>query len=298
MKRFLTGEIMKYRFALGLGRSGTTFLGRLLSLTTTPIKFINEPIPGLDNQVLQWPFFVDPRDHGLIGTVRKQITMLGESNEIIRKECEYKIERDDSDLFALLAKDVHNLLTYPEYLSNLDYKVVVITRNTTRVLDSYMVKYNSGNKEYLVGETKYISSVLRSGASTSILLEKAISRTSPLVKTYLSRPLWLTQNPYRIAATMEVLRNYLISWAELDDRVIHVSHEDLCDSPIDTTRKLYDFLGMTFDDSVLSGIVEMTTGNSDEYYSTTKDSKKILEQKYRYLSDKQLRKVRRLIHRD
>ena len=51
---------MRYRFAFGLGRSGTTLLGRLLALTSSPARFVSELCPGIPDRIPNPVFMVEP----------------------------------------------------------------------------------------------------------------------------------------------------------------------------------------------------------------------------------------------
>jgi hypothetical protein len=279
---------MKYRFVLGIGRSGTTLLGRIAGSAATPMRFISEPFHGLKVQVS--PERLDtncalPGEAARIAFLRDAILGLGENLDGIRDDRRVKIERDDAGADVLLIKEVHSLLAFPEIVRGMNHRTVVITRDTARVLDSYLVRYKGGNDKYLVQEHAYLAQYLGGhGVSLVPLLDKALREVPGSVKSYLRRPRWMTSVSLRTASTMEVIRHFLAAWAKADESVIRVVYEDLCVDPPGEMKEIYDFLGLESTDESVRKVSQMTTGNSTEYYATDKDSRKVLAQDYRVLS--------------
>jgi hypothetical protein len=216
------------------------------------------------------------------------------NNEAIRAEHRKQIERDDQDPVVFLAKDVHSLLSYQRILATMDFRALVITRDTTRVLDSYLAPGDL-NRDYLTSEYPYIGSVASGKNRGTPLLDAALDAIPPSLRRYFVRPRVLTQSAFRVAATIELLRNYLILWAGSDQRIMHVSYEELCRSPVDRACTLYRFLEMDYTPETLSRVSEMTTGSSTDYYATDKDSKVIVNQSYRVLSESKLRALREFL---
>ncbi|MGE5801642.1 MAG: hypothetical protein ACM358_05255, partial [Gemmatimonadota bacterium] len=61
---------MRFAFVFGVGRSGTTLLGRLLAYTRTPARFVTELCPGVPDRIPNPVFMVEPEDGATIGRVR------------------------------------------------------------------------------------------------------------------------------------------------------------------------------------------------------------------------------------
>ncbi len=115
---------------------------------------------------------------------------------------------------------------------------------------------------------------------------------------YFRRARILTSELFRQAAVSEFMAHCLRAWAAADDRVAHVRFEELCRDPLGETTQLFEFLGLEYDDRSLAAIRRMTTGSSDEYYATDKDSQHILDQPYKYLGGRDLIHLTSFLGRD
>lgn len=295
---------MKYRFVLGVGRSGTTLLGRLMALSTSPMKFISEPFPGIErrgNPKCVDPSFIMPIPNSEeVKSARNNIVALSKNEDVLKKELSGKrVERSDNNPDFLLIKEVHTLLAFPMILSGLDYKAVVVTRDTTRVIDSYFHGHTKKQRIYLIEEFQYIKDYVRGRTrnfSCDILNDALQSISLKLIK-HIKRPSWMTSELSRQVLVTEIINHFLTAWARTDERVMYVAFEDLCSTPLEVCKKLYDFLDLGYDETTISDIEKITKGKSTAYYDTDKDSGKILKQEYKYLSEKDLTGIKKLIRR-
>jgi hypothetical protein len=282
---------MRYVFAFGVGRSGTTLLGRVLATTPTPARFAAELCPGVPERIPGPHFMVDPDDAATVQRVREAIVELGAGKCPFAPDQAYRLERDDADAEVLIIKDVHSLLAYPQILSGLDsWRAVVITRDTIRALDSYFHGHRPDQRQYLRADYAHVAARIGSAPADS-LLERAARGVAEDVRRYLRRPRLFTTEMFRQAAITEVLAHFLRVWSHADERVTHVSFESLCRDPLGEAVRLLDFLGLDHDDDTLIAVRRMTTGTSDAYYATDKDSRRVLQQPFKWMSAGQQRRV-------
>lgn len=287
---------MKFRFVLGIGRSGTTMLGRIVAFSGSPMRFLSEPFYGLKEQAS--PERIDtssvmPDEAERVGFLRDRIVRLGETLDLFRDDRRFKIERDDAGAEALLVKEVHALLAFPEIVRPLEHRTVVITRDTARALDSYVSRIDQKRRRYLFDEGEYLAACVRGRRPAHPLVARALETAPQNVRRYLARPRWTTSALFRRVATMVVIRDFLRAWAESDPNVLHVRFEDLCLDPVGNGKRVFDALGLAFDDKTVAAITEMTSGSSDAYYATDKDSRKVLAQPFKALSPGRVAAVRR-----
>lgn len=289
---------MRYRFAFGLGRSGTTLLGRLLALTSTPARFVSELCPGIGNRIPNPAFMVEPGDTEAANRVRETIIDLSFGKSPFCEAQAYRIERNDPDAEVLLIKDIHSLLAYPVIVSGLDdWRAVVVIRNPMRTLDSYFHGHPPGIRRYLVQEYKYLARHL-AVRSDDALLARAAATTPPAIVRYIQRPRMFTTALFRQAAVTDFMCHFLKAWVAADDRITEVAFEDLCRQPLLETLRIFEFLELDHDDQTRAEIQRMTTGSSSEYYATDKNSALILEQPFKYLGSWDRRRLASFLGHD
>jgi hypothetical protein len=289
---------MRYVFAFGVGRSGTSLLGRLLACTRTPARFVTELCPGVSDRIPGSHFMVHPEDAATVQRVREAIAELGQGKCPLPDAQAHRLERDDPDAEVVIIKDIHSLLAYPELLSHLDsWRAVAITRDTTRCLDSYFYGHPRGDRRYLRADYSYLTARIDSAAADS-RIARAERSVGSRVRRYLRRPRMFTTELFRQAAIVEFISHYLRTWSTEDDRMAHVSFESLCRDPLGEAVRLFDFLDLDHDDASLSAVRRMTSGPSDLYYATDKDSRRILDQRYKWLSRRTLRRVAAFLEHD
>lgn len=252
---------MKIRVVAGVGRSGTTWLARMLALSPTPMKVVMEPFARAayppDNGQIE-PFSVLPGSLDVVWA-RDLLLSLEHSDDVIQEEArEWTVERDDPDAEVLLVKVTHSLPALPEILDGLDYKTIVTTRDTMRIIDSFFHGHKPEQRHYLVDEYKH-----------------------------LGLP-WIENEVWRQAIVTEIVTDYLLAWALASERVKGVTFRDLCSVPVPSCKGLYRFLDLKWQvHKTDKTIMQMTTGNEEGYYDTSKNSWHILHQDYKFLRQDQ-----------
>jgi len=289
---------MRYRFVFGLGRSGTTLLGRLLALTSSPTRFVSELCPGIADRIPNPVFMVEPGDASTIASVRDAVVDLGSGKSPFSEEQAFRIERNDPDADVLLIKDIHSLLAYREIVAGLeDWRAVIILRDVSRTLDSYFFGHSPKVRRYLVEEYKFLAERVVNGRCDASM-SRAMAALNPVVAKYFRRPRVFTSELMRQAAATDFICHFLETWADEDDRLTQIRFEHLCRDPLTETLRLLEFLELEHDDQTLAGVQHMTSGSSHEYYATDKDSGMILRQSYKYLGNRELNRLEAFLGTD
>lgn len=292
---------MKYRFVLGIGRSGTTLLGKLIALTNSKLRYVIEPLPRLTTlptNNYNEPWTVLPRpDSDEVNSLRETIVKLSKTSEIIRPDLlKETVERDDPAFDFLLIKEVHGLLAFPFALDTLDYKAVVITRDVTRIIDSTL--HNHPHVRYLIDEYQFIKNYMTDKHPAKIqILDEALESTSPRLRSYIKKNDFQYDKVSGYTCINTIISNFLRCWANRQSvQVKHVDFETLGSSPVNEMQKIFSFLDLSFDDSILQKVYAMTHGGTEVgAYDTNKDSKKILKQSYKCLTSSDLDNIHNLI---
>lgn len=291
---------MKYRFILGVGRGGTTLLGRMMAYSTSRLRFVVEPLPRLrtlpENRYVEpWSVLpsADDLDHA-----EKVLASHTHDAQVIRDPLrDETVERDDPQAEILLIKEVHGLLAFPVLSRRFDSKTVVITRDVERILDSYFSGHRPEQRTYLVDEYRFLRDHHRrlSPLPGGEILETAWTRSPAGVRSILRRPRSLTSELSRQAATTAFVLQTLVAWADSDPRVIRIRFEDLCRDPVGECERLFQFLDLERDATSVQQIRETTRGSGTGYYDTAKDSLAILNQPFQHMTPRRRKRVRRML---
>ncbi len=297
---------MKYRFILGVGRSGTTLVARLMALSTSRMRLVVEPFPRVKdlptNDYLEpWSVRPGPHDSKEIERARGVISRLSMSAAIIRESIRNEtIERDDEAFDFLLIKEVHGLLAFPSIVSNLEFKAVVVTREVPRVLDSFLAGHQKALRKYLVDDFRFVRDYLKQRRfQQNPLLEAAVRGSGTRLINYVRRPKWLTEETLRLASVIALINTLLVNWAISESyHVQHVTFERLCLHPVEECERLYRFLDLEYDNAVLEQVLSITRkGNETGYYDTNKDSIRVLNQDFKCLSRRDISRLGHLLQR-
>lgn len=285
------------RFILGIGRSGTSFLSRLAGLTSSPVKRIDEPFPGIKQKREKRKIdasFCNPFDKNEIASFKEMIERL-HTDYYFSESLTKRIKRNASGNNTLLIKEVHSLLTFPEFTKQLDAKAVVVTRDISRIMDSHFHGNVKNKKDYLLEEYNFVRGYLKCNKSESFeLLDMALANTSNRVIKYVKRPKLAVSEIIRQSCITEILTNFLIVWSIQEPNVLKIKFEDLCTQPLEEMKKVFNFLDLEYNHNTEDEISKITTGKQTNYFDTEKNSISVLEQEYKCLSDKAVYLINRL----
>jgi len=288
---------MEYRFVLGIGRSGTTFLGRLMALSSSSKKFLVEPLYGLKNMPSPDLFdkaFINPEDRSEVDTLTDIIKTFRTRDSGIKKEELFRIEIDNGDAEILLVKEVHSLLALPLAVKPLSCRSVVIVRDTSRVLDSYLVGHTPAQRRYLKEEYNFLKKYIKHRHRGFDLLDKTLDRFSSESLNLFKRPSFFVPQYLRFGIVMEIMKKFLIQWSETDNRVCLSVYEDLCRDPAGECRRIYGFFDMDWNNKTIKAIHDTTTGKNKGYYATDKDSHSMLNKPYKVLKQSQIARIKKI----
>jgi hypothetical protein len=295
---------MKRIFVLGIARSGTTWLGDLVCLSKSSMRYLDEPFPKLKKENLTLfsqnfegvPWFSSfDADNVKIEEYSKLIKEFTFSDTPFREKfLTDTLKRNDKNPEYLVIKDVHNLGIYNKILDYFpEAKIVVITRDSKRVIDSRIKTFgNSKKRPYFLPEYNNIKTKFKAKQKTgNEFIDNEISSLPDQVKKYLNRPSFLENRLLNRYITTEIMKRALEKWAQTDSRIFHVTHENLCKNAIEHVQSIYNHCELSFDEELAKEIKEMTEGNDSGFFDTSKNSMKMLTKPFSELDGKILKKI-------
>jgi hypothetical protein len=288
-RKYLDGDFnhKKLRLVLGLGRSGTTWVGNTLARSKTPLRYFEEPLfhvnPKLkfntspDHTAIHFSEYF-PENHPLAKIYR----IFCHRGINLRYLPQQYVKRNDAQFDIVLVKEVHGLLGTEALAKTLNIPILVITRNIFSVVDS-LIKAQAVDTPYLLNEYKLVkennflnyyfpekNKVLRSAfdkidsvgdEEDRVLLEKLI--TSFLITKMFEK-------------ISKKAKNILLK-----------TYEDLCNKPNENYAQIADFFSMNYkkNDYIFSGKGSRRDEEKD-HYSLIRDAKKQLYKPHSIIHEK------------
>lgn len=277
----------------GCRRSGTTFLGRVLTLNKE-ISYLNEPFNynfGLQklNDINVYPYYTSENISAEKEKILKNYFQLKKAkfkfkieNENFTKKDFIKnifVNRTNEDFYKrfgrlffknrakltflkakfnpfrnrILIKDPIAALSSRYLNENYDIKVVVIIRHPAAFYYS-MKKQNWGYRiKNYLNQKKLINNFL--------LKEKNELKKSIYENNLQERIIW----------EWKIINKILFNFADKNDDFIVIRHKDICINPLNTFEKLYKKLNLNFDYSTRTKIKDMTSTTNQ------KDTNKVVK---------------------
>ena len=290
------------RLVLGTGRSGTTWVADVLSATSTPLRYLSEPlyqwIPelklSLENDHTAVRFGdVREQDHSLIDVYRSFAQPRMKWADHFTIDPRFKVKRDDRNFRYCLVKEVHALLDVENIARNLGCPIVLISRDPLRIVDSIL--YNQGtdvtlwdNEFAYLRDEAVIANYFRDRIQVILGAGEAIELCPNRKKIILKKIFcaFLLREIFRTVAGH--LKN-----------VRYVDYEDLCKSPMPLLREIADFFGLEYESSIEPALnrTMRETGKVYNPYSIFRNTKEKHCDPYKFLDKHDLQYASELINK-
>lgn len=274
----------KLRLILGVGRSGTSWIGQTLSRTKTPLRYLGEPLFHFSPSLM----FSSRGDHTAINSCAAT-SMLNRLKTVYRllgsKRVRYSkyysdefLIRDDKNFDHTLIKEVHSLLQTEFLVDKLKCPTILVYRDPMYVIDS-LFDAQTLDTLYLNNEFTYMLNPIfyrhHFQDEAEVLMQCTIKidsleegRLKEILKKFFSVSL-INRMFKEIARSREYVRI--------------VKYENLCLRPDDIFLELSNFFGFQYEagDSHFSEIQSNASASST--YSVNRNTKKQIARHYRFL---------------
>lgn len=224
------------RFIFGVGRSGTTWLGRVLGEAQQPIRYLQEPLTYArpfyafchrNDRLALPPLERMSRGHPLAILCRDIAQSRTDYASMLGHYAERKVIRNDSDAELMLIKEVHALLAAPALTAAMNAKAVVVSRDPVYVVDSLFSYQDLSvgiwrNEHRLVQNDEFLTTIMGpfAGKVRDALRrypDDGVDRRSTIVGK---------------ALTTALISRHLRWAAERSPDILHIAYDKLCEDPL------------------------------------------------------------------
>ena len=291
-------ERHKLRLVLGVGRSGTSWVSRVLAACGAPMRCMSEPLYHI-RPALQ---LGQHRDHTAIGYERELRPghRLLRAYHLLTERTAFCHEigltpfilRDDESWRTCLIKEVHGLLATEALLRGLRRPAVLLVRDPVYVADS-ILSVNGLDNWYLAGESQ---SVLAPAFLGRFIPE----RTVDMRRAAAAAATWRGARgaAARLTLTVGLINRMFTSLAIGYPVAMLVEYERLCDDPHALFPAIATFLNLTWD-AAAADFLESTTHASApdaaDPYAVVRQTESQTARRWHVLADADAQTCRQLL---
>jgi len=294
------GDIKRLRMILGPGRSGTSWLLKTLSHTSTPLRSINEFLYhlkprlsfSLKNDHTSIPYTFDIKKiYPLIKSYSCLTLDEYNWNKLLSKHADNLIIRNDKNFKICLVKEVHSLLGTEMLMKYFKIQTIFITRNPIYVVDSSLSI--TRNKIIYWNETDYVQN--------HFFLDRFFTHTKKNILEEFAKNRKLPKREKDILnkiLTVAILNKMLEQIAKKFNFILHIKYENLCKYPIQNFSKIARFLSLEFKgemEKFLEKTMQETKCSINNPYSVFRNTKKQINRPLYFLNLKEAQKAKEML---
>jgi len=293
-------ELSKLRFIIACGRSGTSWLGRVISETSTPLRYCHEILTYVN------PFYYFSKKNDFVAnryfdkcdadnplvkiysaTSSKKINL----DKFLPKRTR-QIKRNDQNFEFVLHKEVHALLATEALVSFFKTPFLLITRNPAYVVDS-LFDYHPLNSVIWRNESEYIKDPVFLNRFFPDSGQRIIEMLSKYPDDGMNRENTIIAK----AITVGVINKMLYSISKKYENVMYIKYEELCKNPFGVYEQIFNFFGFDFGEKARQSIANTTKAKDEKYdpMSICRNSGEQVERKLKSLTDEEFKKVSNIL---
>jgi len=275
------------RFIFGVGRSGTTWLGRVLGEAQQPICYLQEPLTyarpfyafsDRHDRLALPPMARMSKGHPLAILCRDVARLRNDYGRLLGRYAAQKVIRNDCDAELVLIKEVHALLAAPALTAALDAKAVAISRHPVYVVDS-LLSY----QDLSVGIWRNEQRLVRDGAFLASVAGALADRVRDALDRFPDDGVNRTNTIVGKALTTALISKHLELAADRSPDILHLAYRDLCRNPLEGFSRAARHLDLTLGERGSRFIAETTSPRADDDHPTQTVHKDTSNQAHRPL---------------
>lgn len=291
-------DFKKLRFVLGLARSGTTWIGRMLATSTTPLRYFEEPLHPL-NPALS---FSNVRSHTDISFYTK----LEDSNRLvfaykllslpdydwISLGLQRSLRRNDKHFNFCLVKEVHSLLATEALLNKFQVPAIIVIRNPLYIVDS-LFDAQTLSSIYLVYQNKL---VLRD----RFFLKKYFPKTKDKIRSTFSKIAGWPDGRRKIVQQrilmVSLMTKMLEQVAKNSKMAYLVRYEEICKYTQKSFPDMAKFLGFNWNEKSIDALsATMNLKGIRDHYSVIRNTKQQINRPFRFLTQEEIKEAEEIL---
>ena len=276
---------------LGIGRSGTTWISKIISQTEEPIRSIQEPIYDLGiklhphNDQTSIPYS-DKKSAKLIEKIYQACTLSKNTlKKMYPKEHIYKnkIFKNDKGFKNTLIKEVHCLLATENIIKSINKPMVLITRNIERTIDSQLV-FSGYYRPVLINEFEFIQEDSFLNRFFPKEKNKILNEIKRIKKIKTKKDSFIAKK-----SIVSILINEMFKKLGAEyPNVLTISYEKTCDHSLKEYRKIAKHFNLTFGNKAKKALEDSQKKSSDSSHhnSIYRDTKNQKTKPFKFLTKK------------
>ena len=284
-------ETERLRLVIGVGRSGTTWVSRVLSETDTPIRFIMEGVYAIK----PWLRFSEFTDRTAIGytsgfegphvlsTAYK--AFLGSSEKLKKYGMEKILFRNDPGWKYCLDKEIHGLLATEALLSELGGRCLFLIRNPVYVIDSLFAR-DGIESIYLINE----SNALRDQYFLDRFLKDQKKEIKRVLDHFYSYDNKRMETIIKRAMTVGAIQIMLQTLSKENPNTMVFKYEQICEKPEELFPKIFHFFSFNFGANAkefLKTTLEVNAEREKADYEIFRNTARQIKREYMFITEEE-----------
>jgi len=299
----------KFRFILGIGRSGTSWINRVFARSIEDLRCFSEPLYRVKPHIQ----FCKSYDHLTLGytanisskhplAILYTALLAPKANWdvlglITRKNAagvEYKQPRIISDPYPwsnCLVKETHSLLATEALLNYFQAPTVFTLRNPIYLIDSIIDAFKLKGI-YLINEYNWLVKNYQLDFLTKSNIETLLYVASKPFKTY--KATVISQKFITSLIIQDMFRNLAKRYPSI---TLTVNYEDNCNQPFKVFKKIAAFFKLKWTNKCDKVLRYCTTNEKSNLFTTCKISKNQPKRNFKWLSPEDVELCKELLNR-
>lgn len=291
-------EPKKLRLILGIGRSGTTWIGRMLATSSTPLRYFEEPLHSI-NPALSFAnvrshtdisFYKDLPDAHRLLFAYKLLTLQNLDWDSLGLQ--RSLRKNDKNFNFCLVKEVHCLLATEALLNRLQVPSIIVMRNPLYIVDS-LFDAQTLSSIYLVYQNKLI-------LKDQVFFKRYFSKTNDEIHSTFSKIAGWPDERRKIVQQrilmVSLMTKMLEQVAKNSTMSFLIRYEDICRSPEKLFSDMAAFLGLDWKQNSIDSLMgTLNFAGEGNHYSVKRNTKKQLNRPFRFLTQEEIEEAKEML---